>query len=82
MDLYEAYKKKIIKTDWHAYWIAKEFEWDGEFKLDKTKPDGVPEKKVDPNLGERILGWLPEVSIDEGIKLTVEWFIENEKNIT
>ena len=27
MDLYEAYKKKIIKTDWHAYWIAKEFEW-------------------------------------------------------
>ena len=22
-----AYKKKIIKTDWHAYWIAKEFEW-------------------------------------------------------
>jgi len=62
--------------------IAKEFEWDGEFKLDKTKPDGVPEKKVDPNLGEKILGWLPEVSIDEGIKLTVEWFIENEKNIT
>ena len=62
--------------------IAKEFEWDGEFKLDRTKPDGVPEKKVDPNLGEKILGWLPEVSIDEGIKLTVEWFIENEKNIT
>jgi len=27
MDLYEAYKKKIIKTDWHAYWIAKEYEW-------------------------------------------------------
>ena len=27
MDLYEAHKKGIIKTDWHAYWIAKEFEW-------------------------------------------------------
>ncbi len=27
MDLHEAYKKKIIKTDWHAYWIAKEYEW-------------------------------------------------------
>jgi len=27
MDLYEAWKKGIIKTDWHAYWIAKEFEW-------------------------------------------------------
>ncbi len=27
MDLYDAWKKQIIKTDWHAYWIAKEFEW-------------------------------------------------------
>jgi len=27
MDLYEAWKKGIIKTDWHAYWIAKEYEW-------------------------------------------------------
>jgi glycyl-tRNA synthetase len=27
MNLYEAYNKKIIKTDWHAYWIGKEFEW-------------------------------------------------------
>jgi len=27
MDLYDAYKKGIIKSDWHAYWIAKEYEW-------------------------------------------------------
>ena len=27
IDLYEAWKNGIIKTDWHAYWIAKEFEW-------------------------------------------------------
>ncbi len=27
LNLYEAWKKKIIKTDWHAYWIAKEYEW-------------------------------------------------------
>jgi len=27
LDLYDAWKKKIIKTDWHAYWIAKEYEW-------------------------------------------------------
>ena len=26
-EIYEAYKKGIIKTDWHAYWIAKEYEW-------------------------------------------------------
>jgi glycyl-tRNA synthetase len=27
MKIYDAWKKGIIKTDWHAYWIAKEFEW-------------------------------------------------------
>jgi len=61
--------------------IAKELKWDGEFKLDKSKPDGVFEKKVNPDLGNEILNWSPETSIEEGIKLTIEWFIENEKNI-
>lgn len=27
MKIYEAWKKKIIKTDWHAYWIAKQYQW-------------------------------------------------------
>ena len=61
--------------------IAKELNWEGNFKLDETKPDGVLEKKVNPELGKEILKWSPEISIDEGIKLTVEWFIKNEKNI-
>jgi len=64
-----------------ATMIAKEFDWHGEFKLDTTKPDGVLEKKVNPELGKKILNWAPEVSIEEGIKLTVEWFFKNEKNI-
>lgn len=27
IDIYEAYKNGVIKNDWHAYWIAKEYEW-------------------------------------------------------
>ena len=27
MNLYQTFKKGIIKTDWHAYWIAQEFDW-------------------------------------------------------
>ena len=27
MNLYQAHKKRIIKTDWHAYWIGQEYEW-------------------------------------------------------
>jgi glycyl-tRNA synthetase len=27
MKIYDAWKKSVIKHDWHAYWIAKELEW-------------------------------------------------------
>jgi len=27
MKLYDAWKKGVIKTDWHAYWMAEEFRW-------------------------------------------------------
>lgn len=27
MDLHDAWKKGIIKTDWHAYWISQEYNW-------------------------------------------------------
>jgi len=27
MKIYNAWKKGIIKTDWHAYWIAQEYKW-------------------------------------------------------
>ena len=37
MDLYEAYKKGIIKTDWHAYWISKEYEWFTSLGADSNK---------------------------------------------
>ena len=27
MNVYDAWKKRIIKNDWHAYWLSKEYEW-------------------------------------------------------
>lgn len=27
MEIYKAWKKGLIKRDWHAYWIAQEFSW-------------------------------------------------------
>ena len=57
--------------------IAKEFFWDGNFKLDKSKPDGVMKKTVDGTYGKKLLNWEPEVKLDDGIKKTVQWYIEN-----
>ncbi len=42
-------------------------------RLDTSKPDGTPRKLV---AVERLfsLGWRPEVSLEEGIRLTHEWY--------
>lgn len=60
--------------------IAKELDWEGEFKLDKTKPDGVAEKKVLGDLSKKYLDWTPKVNLEDGIKKTVKWYIESNKD--
>ncbi len=34
---------------------------------------------LDNSLAEKVLGWKPEVSIEEGLKLTYDWFEENKR---
>lgn len=51
--------------------------WHGEFKLDLERPDGVLEKKVDGNFGKKILNWSPEVNLENGIEITVDWYLKN-----
>ena len=40
-------------------------------------PDGVMEKTVDGSKGSKLLNWQPSVSLDEGIKITVDWYLEH-----
>jgi GDP-L-fucose synthase len=53
--------------------IAMHAKFMGEIVWDKSKPDGTPRKILDIN---RIsdLGWKPTISLDDGIKDTVEWY--------
>lgn len=48
--------------------------YEGEIVLDPTKADGAPYKTVDGARGAQLLGWRPEVSLDEGIASTVAWY--------
>ena len=57
--------------------IKERVEWDGEFNLDTTKPEGVLEKKVDGSMGKDTINWSPKFSLDEGVKKTIEWYEEN-----
>lgn len=50
--------------------------FEGELKFDSSKPDGTPRKLLDVS---RInsLGWKHKTSLENGIRMAYEWFVEN-----
>ena len=48
----------------------------GETKWDHLKPDGTPRKVLDVSR-LRALGWEPKVSLDDGIRETIQYFESN-----
>lgn len=48
----------------------------GEIIWDKSKPNGTPRKLMDISKMHK-LGWKHEVSLDDGIEKTYNWFLEN-----
>ena len=58
--------------------ICEEVGYSGDIVYDKTKPDGAPYKTVDGSRGTEILQWQPSTKLREGIKKTIEWYVENK----
>jgi len=50
--------------------------YSGEIIFDTTKPDGMPRKLLDTTR-VRNMGWVPRVSLAEGIRQTYNWFLEH-----
>jgi len=50
--------------------------FEGEIEWDSSKPDGTPRKLLDVTRLEAF-GWKAQISLEEGIRKTYEWFIEN-----
>lgn len=48
--------------------------FDGEIQWDSTKPDGAPRKLLDVSRLNSS-GWMPQISLKEGIKKTYDWYI-------
>ena len=57
--------------------IAEVTGFTGDIVWDDTREDGTHQKVLDI---EKItnLGWKPTINLDQGIKLTVEWYLENK----
>jgi GDP-L-fucose synthase len=48
----------------------------GPIEWDPSKPDGTPQKLMD--VGRIMaLGWRPSVSLEEGLRSTYDWYLEN-----
>lgn len=69
---------KDISISELASLIAEIIDYKGKIEHDSTKPDGTPRKLMDVS---RInsLGWKYKTELDEGIKKTYQWFLENIK---
>ena len=48
----------------------------GEIRHDRSKPDGTPKKLLDISR-MRALGWEPKIELEEGIRKSYQWYLEN-----
>ena len=54
-----------------AKMIKKYVGYEGEIKLDPSKPDGAKYKTVDGSRGEKYLGWKPQIPFEQGVNRLV-----------
>ena len=57
--------------------IATSVGFDGGVNWDTKREDGTPQKVLDIKQIS-VLGWKPSISLEEGINLTVEWYLKNK----
>ena len=49
---------------------------DAQLAFDASRPDGTPRKLLD--VGRmRALGWRPRIGLEEGVRVTYRWCLEN-----
>ena len=59
--------------------ISSELKYEGEIRWDSSKPNGTPRKLLDVSKSNE-LGWKSKISLEEGIKLTIDNFIKEYEN--
>lgn len=59
-----------------AYLIAEIVGYEGVIKWDATQPNGTPRRALDTSKMDA-LGWKAKTSLEDGLKKTIDWFMEN-----
>ncbi len=54
--------------------VARLSRFEGEILWDATKPDGQPRRCLDTSKAKRLMDWQAQVSFDDGLRRTIQWF--------
>jgi GDP-L-fucose synthase len=57
--------------------IVKLTGFEGDLRWDPTKPDGQPRRRVDNARARELFGFEASVSLEEGLRRTIDWFVAN-----
>ena len=60
--------------------IAKVTGFTGKLSFDESKPDGTPRKLLDVTRLKK-LGWMSQISLEEGLESTYRWYLDNQKEL-
>ena len=60
-----------------AEMIARLTGFEGKLVWDTSKPNGQPRRGLDVTRAKEFFGWEAEVSFEEGLRKTIEWYKEN-----
>ena len=69
---------KDISIQKLAEMISEVVGFEGKIEHDLTKPDGTPKKLLDSSRIKE-LGWISSTSLEDGLRLSYEWFVSNQK---
>jgi len=58
--------------------IAKLMDYQGEIRWDSSKPDGQPRRALDVSKAKEEFGFEARTSFEEGLKKTIEWYLDTQ----
>ena len=63
-----------------AHLVARVVGFEGEIAFDTSKPDGTPRKLQDVSR-LRDMGWTAQIDLEQGVRDTYQWFLENQSGL-
>lgn len=57
--------------------IAEQMGYEGSIVYDKSKPDGQPRRCLDTSKAESVLGFKAKTDLQEGLRQTIKWFLND-----